>query len=336
MRIEHSQRRVSLGNVSLQLNEADLSGKLIIEAQNIYHQYHHKNIIRDFSIRIMRGDRIGLIGPNGVGKSTLLNILLKNIEPQQGTVSQGTKLKIRYFDQLRETLDLEKSIVDNIRQGSDTIEINNKPRHIMSYLGDFLFTPERARTPVKALSGGECSRVLLARLFSQPSNLLILDEPTNDLDIETLELLEEMLCDYQGTLLVVSHDRAFLDNVVTSTLVFEGDGKIQAYTGGYQDWLRQRKVNIPSLDKESKTNKTLIKKTPKLNAKEVSELKGLPKKIEQLETEQTTLQALISDPKFYEQNSESIKQTLSDLAKITSNIEQLYLRWEELEKLNQD
>ena len=237
LRQTRSERREQQGKATFNLNEARQSGKLVIEAENITHYFNQttqpQRIIEKFSLRVMRGDRIALVGPNGVGKSTLLNILLKNIEPSEGHVTQGTQLNIAYFDQLRQALDLEKTVIDNVAEGNDTIDINGKKRHIISYLGDFLFTPQRALTPVKALSGGECNRLLLARLFSRPSNLLVLDEPTNDLDIETLELLEELLSQYQGTLLLVSHDRAFLDNVATSLLVFKGNGKIIEYIGGY-------------------------------------------------------------------------------------------------------
>ncbi len=237
LRKARSERREQQGKATFNLNEARQSGKLVIEAENITHYFNQNSpqqcVIEKFSLRVMRGDRIALLGPNGIGKSTLLNILLKNLEPSEGKVTQGTQLNIAYFDQLRETLDLEKTVIDNVTEGNDTIEINGKKRHIISYLGDFLFTPERALTPVKALSGGECNRLLLARLFSRPSNLLVLDEPTNDLDIETLELLEELLSQYQGTLLLVSHDRSFLDNVATSLLVFAGQGKIIEYIGGY-------------------------------------------------------------------------------------------------------
>ncbi|MCE3238763.1 MAG: uup [Gammaproteobacteria bacterium] len=237
LRKKRSERRELQGKATFNLNEARKSGKLVIEAENIIHYFDQSNpqkcAIQKFSLRVMRGDRIALVGPNGIGKSTLLNILLKNLEPSEGKVIHGTQLNIAYFDQLREALDLEKTVIDNVAEGNDTIEINGKQRHIMSYLGDFLFTPARALTPVKALSGGECNRLLLARLFSRPSNLLVLDEPTNDLDIETLELLEELLSQYQGTLLLVSHDRSFLDNVATSLLVFAGHGKIIEYIGGY-------------------------------------------------------------------------------------------------------
>jgi ATP-binding cassette subfamily F protein uup len=289
-------------------------------------------IIKDFSVRILRGDRIGLIGPNGSGKSTLLNILLAKLAPEQGKVVLGTQLKIVYFDQLRKTLDLEKSVIDNVVQGSDSLEINGQRKHIMSYLGDFLFTPQRARTPVKALSGGECNRLLLAQLFAQPANLLVMDEPTNDLDIETLELLEELLSNYTGTLLLVSHDRAFLDNVVTSTLVFEGQGRIQEFVGGYQDWLRQAK---PALKAEPATAPTAAKPKPaakKLSYKEQKELAALPQQIEKLEMAKKALEKQCATAEFYQQEAATIAEALEKLKKLTSDLELAYQRWEALEK----
>jgi ATP-binding cassette subfamily F protein uup len=337
LRITRAKRRELQGNASFNMADAEKSGALVVEAKNIFQKYNDQDVIKDFSMRIMRGDRIGLIGPNGVGKSTLLNILLGNIEAQQGSVHQGTKLQIAYFDQLRAALDPEKTVAQNVVPGSDVVEINGSKRHIISYLGDFLFTPQRAMTPVKSLSGGECNRLLLARLFSQPANLLVLDEPTNDLDIETLELLEELLSEYKGTLLIVSHDRLFLDNVVTSTLVFEGNGKIQEYVGGYQDWLRQRKPapGTPSATDKSKPTKTepeIKKETKKLSYKEQKELTDLPKRIEQLEAEQEQLQQVTASPEFYQESSEKVAQTLADLAKLASELEIAYKRWEELDR----
>jgi ATP-binding cassette subfamily F protein uup len=337
MRHERSQRRELQGRASFNLNEVQKSGQLVVEAKDIFQSYNNRVVIKDFSVRIMRGDRIGLIGPNGVGKTTLLNILLGKTQPEHGSVTLGTKLQIAYFDQLRRALDLEKSVIDNVAQGSDMIEINGNRRHVISYLGDFLFTPQRAMTPVKSLSGGECNRLLLARLFSQPANLLVMDEPTNDLDIETLELLEELLAEYPGTLLLVSHDRAFLDNVVTSTLIFEGNGKIEEYIGGYQDWLRQRKAT-PSKEAASDTIKALPKKasgdkTPakKLSFKEQHELVELPKQIESLETELEQLQALIASPSFYQKEKDSVNKTLSRLKAAEADLAVAFQRWELLE-----
>jgi ABC transport system ATP-binding/permease protein len=335
LRETRRKRRDVMGKVTLSVSSGEQSGHLVIEAKNITQEYNHQCVIKHFSLRIMRGDRIGLIGPNGIGKSTLLNILLGKIVPQQGSVHHGTKLEIAYFDQLRAALNLEKTVAENVVEGSDFIEMNGKKRHIISYLGDFLFTPARALTPVKALSGGECNRLLLARLFCRASNLLVMDEPTNDLDIETLELLEELLIQYRGTLLLVSHDRTFLDNVVTSTLVFEGNGKIQEYVGGYEDWLQQRKLATPisvsagtsKIDLEkSKTNK-------KLSYKEQMELKELPNQIEKWEKEQKELQEHMASAAFYQQNTDVIAKAMSTLAQLTTDLEEAYERWDELEKL---
>jgi len=341
MRVERSKRREIQGKASFAVNEADKSGQLVIEAQHITQEFNNKIVIKNFSQRIMRGDRIGLIGPNGVGKSTLLNILLGNLTPDSGTVTQGTKLQLAYFDQQREALDLEKTVIDNVVEGTETIEINGVKKHIISYLTDFLFTPQRARTPVKALSGGECNRLLLARLFSKPANLLVMDEPTNDLDIETLELLEELLGNYNGTLLLVSHDRAFLDNVVTSTLVFEGNGVIKEYIGGYKDWQQQKQntqteqVSIAkaSSSSPSKSANTQTRQIKKLSYKDQKELDGLPKLIEALEAEQSEIQDTISNPEFYKQDQNTVSQTLSKFKKIESDLEKSYARWEELEAL---
>ncbi len=239
MRKAYGERRVKQGTAKIQLQEAERSGKLVVDAEDVTYGWNEQPVIRRFSTRIMRGDKIGIIGPNGVGKSTLLNLLLGKLTPTSGSIRLGSQLEVAYFDQLRAALDLEKSVRDNVSGGSDKVEVNGKSRHVISYLQDFLFDPGRAMQPVNALSGGERNRLLLARLFTRPANLLVLDEPTNDLDIETLELLEELLVDYQGTVLLVSHDREFLDNVVTSTLVFEGDGRVNAYVGGYADWQRQ-------------------------------------------------------------------------------------------------
>lgn len=326
-----SNRREIQGKVTLNSSETNKSGQLVIEAKNITQSYNHHCIIKDFSLQIMRGDRIGLIGPNGVGKSTLLNILLASIPPQEGKVRHGTQLEIAYFDQLRAALNLESSVIDNVAEGSDTIEINGSKRHIISYLGDFLFTPERARSKVKFLSGGECNRLLLARLFTKPSNLLVMDEPTNDLDIETLELLEEFLINYPGTLLLVSHDREFINNVVTSTLVFTANGKIEEYIGGYQDKLNQKNP----ITHKTKPQKNLVEKNKsakKLSFKEQKELEELPKRIENLELKQNELQQLTSAPEFYQQNPEIIAKTMKELTELANELESAYQRWEELER----
>ncbi len=337
LRVMRAKRRQTEGKAAFTLNAAEQSGQLVIEAKHIFHRFDDRQVINDFSIRIMRGDHIGLIGPNGIGKSTLLNILLGNLTPQQGTIIQGTKLQIAYFDQQRMALDLEKSVIDNIVTGSDMIEINGRKQHIISYLADFLFTPQRALTPVKALSGGECNRLLLARLFSQPANLLIMDEPTNDLDIETLELLEELLNQFAGTLLMVSHDRVFLDNVVTSTLVFEGEGKVIEYIGGYEDWVSQHKSNPKNMSIvkkiEKQRDKTPAKQSRKLSYKEQKELDELPKKIEDLEKEQDELQRRVSSSEFYKQDAESITQTMQKLKQLEEDLKRAYQRWDELETL---
>lgn len=335
MRLERSRRREVQGSATFNLNEADKSGQLVVEAQHITHSFGDRTLIKDFSIRIMRGDRIGLIGPNGVGKSTLLNILLGKLTPDNGTIKLGTKLQVAYFDQLRHALNLEKTVIENVCEGSDMIEINGAKKHVISYLGDFLFTPDRARTPVKALSGGECNRLLLARLFSQPANLLVLDEPTNDLDVETLELLEDLLTQFNGTLLIVSHDRAFLDNVVTSTIVFEGNGKLQEYVGGYNDWIRQRKIELPKKNDNKSSATPLkneeVKSSRKLSYKEQRELAELPEKIENLENEQSDLQAMLSSPDFYKKSQAEIAEKNARLAEIENLLSHAYARWEELD-----
>ncbi len=332
LRLQRSKRREQQGKASFNLNEVKKSGKLVIEAKDISHAYNNIFIIKDFSLNLMRGDRIGLLGPNGIGKSTLLNILLKKIPPQQGTVNLGTELNIAYFDQLHQTLDLEKNLIDFIGEGRDTIEINNKKQHIISYLGDFLFTPARALTPIKALSGGERNRLILAKLFSRPANVLVMDEPTNDLDIETLELLEELLTDYQGTLLLVSHDRTFLDNIVTSTLVFSGEGQITEFIGGYQNWLEQKNSSTIKSPESSSIPKQKMRVIKKLSYAEQKELTELPHKIEKLEQAQQTLLNRIADPNFYQQNSEAITITLNDLKQIEKDLIFAYERWEKLEK----
>ena len=290
------------------------------------------------SLRLLRGDRVGLIGANGSGKTTLLRLLLKELEPQGGSVRHGANLQVVYFDQLREQLDPDKTVIDNVAQGSDMITINGKRKHVISYLGDFLFAPERARSPVKSLSGGERNRLLLARLFTRPANLLVLDEPTNDLDIETLELLEDLLLEYRGTLMLVSHDRAFLENVVTSVLVFEGDGRIEEYLGGYQDWSqhsRRGKASKPAR-KSGKPRATAAagaKTQKKLGYKEQRELEQLPARIEQLEAEQAELQAAIADPGFYQQDGERIAEIMYRVKQLEEKLQDVYARWEQLESL---
>lgn len=340
MRQERNQRREMQGKVNFNLSDAKKSGQLVIEAKNVTQHFNQQKIIDHFSLRIMRGDRIGLIGPNGVGKTTLLNILLGKIKPEQGEVNQGTQLEIAYFDQLRASLDLNKTVAENVSPGTDKIVINGHERHIISYLSDFLFTPQRVLTPVKALSGGECNRLLLARLFIQPANLLVLDEPTNDLDIETLELLEELLLEYQGTLLLVSHDRQFIDDVVTSTLFFSGNGVIDEYVGGYTEGLAQHQKKLSQLPiKNSELEKTITKEKKnipieikKLSYKEQKELTELPQKIEQLELQQEMLQKKTMQTDFYQQSPEKIAEAMEQLNQLTQQLEQAYQRWEMLEK----
>lgn len=339
LRKERSARLNKVGNVNLQVESGESSGKIVIEAEGISKSFGDRTIVKSLSTKVMRGDRIGILGPNGVGKSTLLKMLLGELEPDTGTVALGTKLSVAYFDQQRATLDPEKTVADNLNFGSDTITINGRSRHVMSYLQDFLFPPARVRSPVKSLSGGERNRLLLARLFIQPANLLVLDEPTNDLDVETLELLEELLCNYDGTLILVSHDRTFLDNVVTSTLAFEGDGQIYEYVGGYEDWLRQsrqskQKTEVKTADvksatdKETKKEKTATK--AKLSYNDQRELDGLPKLIEGLESEQDDIQKKMSEPDFYKGEQTEIDSTLARLAELEKELEHAYERWEEL------
>ena len=338
LREERRQRRERVGKASFELEQAEASGKLVIEAKNVRYAWRDEPLIRDFSVRIQRGDRIGLIGPNGCGKSTLLGLLLGRLPPNAGQVRWGTKLEIAYFDQLREYLDPEQTVLDSVAGGRETLEINGQRRHVIGYLGDFLFTAQRARSPVKSLSGGERNRLLLARLFSQPANLLVMDEPTNDLDLETLELLEELLLEYTGTLLLVSHDRAFLDNVVTSCLVFEGGGRVREYVGGYSDWLRQRPAPEPvAVAAKPKPEPKPAARPPKpaatgkLGYNERRELERLPARIEELEQRQRDLHALTADPAFYKQEPAAITQRMEELRALEAELEAAYERWEALE-----
>ncbi len=339
MRKERRQRKELIGTVRMQLQDTQLSGRLVIEAKGISFGYNpDEPIIREFSTVIMRGDKIGVIGPNGSGKTTLLRVLLKELAAQQGTVRQGTNLEVAYFDQSHAQLDYEKTVYENIADGSETIIINGSPRHIIGYLQDFLFAPRQSRDSVANLSGGERNRLLLARLFARPSNILVLDEPTNDLDIETLDLLEEFLLDYPGTVLLVSHDREFLNNVVTSTLVLEGEGMVKEYVGGYDDWLRQSKntlqlqqppENVPA--KKLKTKK-ISERLRKLSFKENKELESLPKLIETLETEQQQLHDTAAGPDFYKKGSE-IAAVTARLEELRKQLETAYARWQMLEEL---
>jgi ATP-binding cassette subfamily F protein uup len=339
MREERGQRRERGGQARMNLQEAERSGKLVVEANAIGYAWQGTPIVKDFSTTILRGDRIGVIGPNGAGKTTLLNLLLGRLQPDSGELKHGTRLEVAYFDQLRGALNEEKSVQDNVADGSDKVEVNGKEKHVISYLQDFLFTPDRVRQPVKALSGGERNRLLLARLFARPANVLVMDEPTNDLDVETLELLEELLLEYQGTLLLVSHDRAFLDNVVTSTIVFEGEGCIREYVGGYNDWLRQR----PAVDverKSSKQEKPRKSTTPqseqaakpkKLSYKDQRELDALPGRIEELDQLIDALQQQMADPSFYQEPPQRIAELKQQLEQAELDLAQAYERWEALE-----
>ncbi len=336
LREERRQRRAQAGKASFNLSQAEASGQLVIEAENVSYSWQGTPLIKAFSVRILRGDRIGLIGPNGSGKTTLLQILLGRLAPQTGRVRLGTRLKIAYFDQLRAQLDLEKTVIDNVAEGRETVTVNGQSRHIISYLADFLFTPQRARSPVKSLSGGERNRLLLARLFSQPANLLVMDEPTNDLDMETLELLEDLLVDYRGTLLLVSHDRAFLDNVVTSCLAFEGKGCIREYVGGYSDWLWQRRLpeaepRSPPTIKVEAAKPLKPRMCGKLSYKEQRELEQLPGRIERLEAEQGQLHELTGTSEFYRRDPIEVTRVLERLKAMEVELEQAYSRWQELE-----
>lgn len=336
MRRQHSERRSRMGTANIKTQLGEASGKIAIEVEGVSQRYGDKVVLKDFSTTILRGDKIGILGPNGAGKSTLLKILLGQLPPQQGSVKLGTKLEVAYFDQHRAQLDNEKTVIDNIGDGSNEIVINGKPRHVISYLQDFLFAPQRARSPVKVLSGGERNRLLLARLFSKPANLLVMDEPTNDLDVETLELLEELLVDYQGTLLLVSHDRAFINNVVTDCLVFEGDGVVNEYVGGYDDWLRQRaqqhtKTVTSSASPEKQKPKTAPAK--KLSYKDQRELDELPKKIEALEAELVEIQQSLSNPELYQKEPAKVAGLNARMAEVEAELAQHYQRWEALEAL---
>lgn len=336
MRAEKKAQRRQVGQVRFRVQETDPSGHLVLKASRIGLSYGDKVLIRDFSANIMRGDKIGVIGANGSGKTSLLRILLGKQKPTKGTMRFGTNLEIAYYDQLREQLDEEKTVAENVCGNSDSISINGKPRHIIGYLQDFLFTPDRIRTPVKVLSGGERNRLLLARLFTKASNLLVMDEPTNDLDIETLELLEELLSEYAGTLILVSHDRAFLNNVVTSTIVLEGDGEVNEYPGGYDDWLEQRQNGPVPAGETARKDRTAPKAskpgTPgKLSYKESRELEGLPARIEELEYEQRKLCALLADPAFYRNDPSEIAQARARSEEVGKALADAYSRWETLE-----
>ncbi|MDH3637463.1 MAG: ATP-binding cassette domain-containing protein [Gammaproteobacteria bacterium] len=339
MREERSKRIARDQGARMYIEEAEQSGRKVIRARKVNYRYHGEPLIEDFSIKIMRGDRIGLLGNNGVGKTTLLRLLLGELEPQSGVIKHGTNLEIGYFDQLRQTLELEKSVAENVGGGLTYIKLDGKDRHIVGYLKGFLFSPKRSMTPVKALSGGERNRVILAKLFTRPANLLVLDEPTNDLDMETLDVLEQKLAEFNGTLIVVSHDRQFLDNVITSTLVFEADGSIQEYVGGYSDWVRQGKelaeVDNPNAKKSSdlETRKSPDGQRPKkLGYREQCELEQLPSDIEQLETTIAGLEEQISAPDFYTQDHAKVDKVLTQLTDSQETLDKAIERWAELEE----
>lgn len=342
LRLERAARRDKVGKANISLDAGERSGKLVAELEHVSKRYGDKVIINDFSCRIMRGDRVGLLGPNGAGKSTLLKLILGEIQPDSGAIQQGTKLAVAYFDQMREQLDDEMILTDTISPGSDFVEINGKRKHVISYLEDFLFPPERARSPVKSLSGGERNRLLLARLFTRPANVLVLDEPTNDLDIETLELLEDLLQDYAGTLFLVSHDREFLDNVVTQVIAFEGNGKLCEYIGGYEDWIRAKQFedNIRQekiLSKQSEVSPISSSKAPKaprpkkLSYQEARELEALPGKIDALEQEQANITLRLSQPTIYRDYPDEAKALQARVTVIEKELTDCLARWEELE-----
>jgi ATP-binding cassette subfamily F protein uup len=360
MRAERAERRDVMGTVNLKAERADASGKLVFEAEAVGKSYDGRPVVSEFSTRVIRGDRIGLIGPNGAGKTTLLRLLLGQLAPDTGGVRLGANVQIAYYDQQREQLDPERTVFDTLGEGSDTVTVNGESRHVHSYLKDFLFPPERARSPVKALSGGERNRLLLARLFTRPANVLVLDEPTNDLDIETLELLEAQLVEWPGTLLLVTHDRVFLDNVVSSTLVFEGDGRVAEYVGGYVDWQRQRHAGRrnDALKSAARPEPAVSarsagggKRTPgataantapagsaaaaapprKLSNKERRDLEVIPKRIEALEAEQTRLQAAAGASSFYKEPADQIARTLDRIADLERELLDLYARWDEID-----
>ncbi|WP_149135520.1 ATP-binding cassette domain-containing protein [Cupriavidus campinensis] len=344
MRTERAARREVQGNVKLEVSQADRSGKIVAELVNVSKSYGDKPVVRDFTGTIMRGDKVGVIGPNGVGKTTLLRLILGELAPDSGTVRNGSNLQVAYFDQMRTALDLEKSLADTISPGSDWVEVNGQRKHVMSYLGDFLFAPERARSPVKSLSGGERNRLLLARLFARPANVLVLDEPTNDLDIDTLELLEELLQDYSGTVFLVSHDRAFLDNVVTSTIAAEGEGQWRESVGGYSDWEAQSaraeaiQAAKPAESKPTEALKTQntreargANRTVKLSYKEQRELDGLPERINGLEAEQKTLAGQLADGALYASDPARAAQLATRHDEIEMELLEALERWEVLE-----
>jgi ATP-binding cassette subfamily F protein uup len=356
MRAERAGRRAALGAVRMRVELSDPSGQLVFEADHVSKAYASTPVVHDFSTRVLRGDRIGLIGPNGVGKTTLLRLLIGDLAPDDGEVRQGANVVVSYYDQQREQLDPDRTVFDTVGDGNDVVTVHSRSRHVMGYLDDFLFHRDRARSPVRALSGGERNRLLLARLFTRPANVLVLDEPTNDLDLETLELLEAQLVEFPGTLLLVSHDRAFLDNVVTSTLVFEGGGRVEEYVGGYEDWLRQRHARREPVEPRGlggpaakgavtragdvATGEEATAGEPrapadaarrKLSYNEQRELASLPGRIDALDAEQRRLNAAVAHPEFYKESATTIDETLARLEQLQAEILAAYARWDELE-----
>lgn len=346
MREEYAQRRKVQGNASIQLSDGQKSGKRVFEAQGLTYSIDGAPLVNNLDLQVMRGDKLALVGPNGCGKSTLIKLLLGQLTPEKGRVRQGTNLEIAYFDQHREQLDPDKAVIDVVADGKREIDLNGRSRHVISYLQDFLFSPERVQSPVSSLSGGEKNRLLLAKILSKPGNLLILDEPTNDLDVETLELLEETLSNYQGTLILVSHDREFVDNVVTSSCFFEGHGKIQQFVGGYQEikrWYSEQEKNRKSSVKLETSNSSESRKTVSSNTKNKKlsyklqlELDELPEKLESLEFKVQEYQELISEPAFYNREPKEVSETLNLLAETEQQLEQAYARWDELESMKQE
>ncbi|MCZ6686414.1 MAG: ATP-binding cassette domain-containing protein, partial [Gammaproteobacteria bacterium] len=341
MREEQRQRRSRSGKATLKLDEGEHSGRLVFEARHVSFSYADTPIVNDLNLRVMRGDRVGLIGANGSGKSTLIKLLLGELKPDQGKIRQGTQLQVAYFDQQREQLNFEKSVMDNVADGSQYVTINGHRRHVAGYLRSFLFPPERFESPVSTLSGGERNRLMLAKKFAQPANLLVLDEPTNDLDVETLELLEELVADYPGTLLLVSHDRAFLDNVVTSVLVFDGDGFISEHVGGYSEWWEYHQAREEQRRQENPGKAVAARKKPKsesakprkLNYREKNELEALPETIAALETEQAELMSRVNEPEFFRLPHAQTEAALERLDVVNAELDQSYARWDELDSL---
>jgi ATP-binding cassette subfamily F protein uup len=337
LRVERTERRERVGSVKMQLQTAEKSGREVIKAKSVSFNWPDKPIVTDFSSTVIRGDRVGFIGPNGCGKTTLLRLLLGELEPQSGLIKLGTKLSIIYFDQLRGQLNLDATVIDNISDGNDTVMVKGRSRHVIGYLKDFLFSPQRARSPVNVLSGGERNRLLLARLFKQEANVLVLDEPTNDLDAETLELLETVLLEFDGTVLLVSHDREFLNNVVTSTIVFDADGAVRSYAGGYDDWVKQRPQ--PSTEPEAaqekpvRTGDTPAKVSQGLTFKQKQELAQLPTHIESLETEQSDIHTRLADPDIYQKAAAEVTALGERLGVIEAELEARYARWASLDAM---